>query len=445
MMRVSRTDSRGHFIIRGVAPGSYRIYALKDADGDYRYAQKSEMIAFNHQTITPTCKPDVRQDTTWLDTLHIASITDVHYTHYLPDDICLRAFTSINTDRYFVKAERKEANHFTLFYTYGDESLPKLRGLNFNADNAFIIDPSAKRDTIAYWLRDTALINQDTLEVELQHHITDSLGVLRLRTDTLTILSKQPYAKRLKEQKKAYDKWAKEQEKKKKKGEPYDSLMAVKPLEIAITPSSEMDPDQNVTMTSQVPIKDIDIEKMVHLYSQPPDHQYSLEIDSTAFQSIYGDLSGKIKAGLKVRGNDTYASLLVTLNGMQGKHVIAQLMDESDKVVKQAFTDNGQAEFYYLKEGKYYLRMIEDTNDNKLWDTGDFSKDIEPEPVYYYPEVIECRAKWDATRSWDPTATPLYRQKPSAITKQKADKQKQVQHRNADRAKKLGIQYIPKP
>lgn len=41
MMRVSRTDSRGHFIIRGVAPGSYRIYALKDADGDYRYAQRA--------------------------------------------------------------------------------------------------------------------------------------------------------------------------------------------------------------------------------------------------------------------------------------------------------------------------------------------------------------------------------------------------------------------
>lgn len=46
--------------------------------------------------------------------------------------------------------------------------------------------------------------------------------------------------------------------------------MAVKPLEIAITPSSEMDPDQNVTMTSTVPVKDVDIEKMVHLYSQPP-------------------------------------------------------------------------------------------------------------------------------------------------------------------------------
>ena len=28
MLRVARADSRGHFIIRGVAPGNYRIYAL---------------------------------------------------------------------------------------------------------------------------------------------------------------------------------------------------------------------------------------------------------------------------------------------------------------------------------------------------------------------------------------------------------------------------------
>ena len=34
MLRVSRTDSRGHFVIRGVAKGDYRIYALKDADGN---------------------------------------------------------------------------------------------------------------------------------------------------------------------------------------------------------------------------------------------------------------------------------------------------------------------------------------------------------------------------------------------------------------------------
>lgn len=74
MLRVSRTDSRGRFVIKGVAPGSYRIYALQDQDGDYKFSQKSEKIAFSHDIIVPSCKPDVRQDTTWVDSLHIKSI-----------------------------------------------------------------------------------------------------------------------------------------------------------------------------------------------------------------------------------------------------------------------------------------------------------------------------------------------------------------------------------
>ena len=41
MVRVSRTDASGHFVVRGIAPGSYRAYALKDVDGDFKYSQKS--------------------------------------------------------------------------------------------------------------------------------------------------------------------------------------------------------------------------------------------------------------------------------------------------------------------------------------------------------------------------------------------------------------------
>lgn len=46
LMRVSRTDGRGRFVIKGVAPGEYRVYALQDADGNYTFNQKSEMINF---------------------------------------------------------------------------------------------------------------------------------------------------------------------------------------------------------------------------------------------------------------------------------------------------------------------------------------------------------------------------------------------------------------
>ena len=120
MLRVSRTDSRGHFSIRGVAKGDYRIYALQDMDGNYMYNQKSEKLAFTPEIIMPSWKPDIRQDTLWIDSLHIKDIKQVPYTHFLPDDVVLNSFTPTQTDRYFLKSERKEPNHFTLFFSYGD-------------------------------------------------------------------------------------------------------------------------------------------------------------------------------------------------------------------------------------------------------------------------------------------------------------------------------------
>ena len=471
MLRVSRTDSRGHFVIRGVAPGKYRVYALQDADGDYSFKQRSEMLAFNHDIIEPSFRPDVRQDTLWRDSLHIAGIGKVSYTHFTPDNICLRAFNEIVTDRHLLKSERPEANRFTLFYTYGDSVLPDVRGLNFNAKDAFIIESSARNDTVTYWLRDTALVNQDTLQIALTHNITDSTGVLRQHVDTLKLLSKVPYSKRLKDKQKAFDEWKKKQDKLKKRGEPYQTTMPAEPLKLEITPSGDMDPDQNVSLVSKEPLMNVDT-MHVRLFSHPagdslwyrepyelqrvsneeyrlkaawkPGTEYSLEADSTAFKTIYGTVSGKLKQGLKVRSEDAYASLLMTLSGMQGKHIIAQLLDGQGKMVKEVYTDNGQAEFYYLKPGKYFMRIIVDANNNKRWDTGDYDADRQPEEVYYDPDEIECRAKWDLTLTWNPLARPLYQQKPEAVKKQKADKEKSIQHRNIKRAQELGIQYIPR-
>ena len=459
MLRVSRSDSRGHFTIKGVAEGKYRIYALQDADGDYMFNQKSEKLAFDRMVVEPTCKPDIRQDTIWLDSLHIKAIDRVGYTHFLPDNICLRAFNEIVTDRYLIKTERKEADHFTLFYSYGDSILPSIRGLNFNADNAFVVESTEHRDTITYWLRDTTLINKDTLEIELKHHITDTLGVLQMQTDTITLLSKQPYEKRLKER-----------AKKLRRGEPYDSIMPPEPLMIKIWPNGDMDPDQNVLITAESPLNEVDT-AFIHVYSHPtgdslwyrerfelerrnsmnyvlkaewrPDTEYSIEADSATFVNIYGLASKPIKQGLKVRSNDSYATLLVMLPGMADKHIIAQLLDGSDKPIKEALSSTGQVEFFYLKEGKYYLRVIVDSNNNGRWDTGDFDTDLQPEEVYYYHEEIECRAKWDMTITVNVHELPLYRQKPDKLVKQKADKEKTIKRRNLERAKSLGIEYIP--
>ncbi len=470
MLRVSRTDSRGRFVIKGVAPGSYRIYALQDMDGDYKFSQKSEKIAFSHDIIVPSSKPDVRQDTTWVDSLHIKSIDQVKYTHFLPDNVVLRAFTEPLMDRAFLKTERLKANCFSLFFSYGDSILPQIKGLNFDAENAFLIETSEKKDTITYWLKDTALVNQDTLLMDITYRMTDSTGVLVNKTDSAQeILSKEPYAKRMKAQEKELADWKKKQEKKKKKGEPYDSVMAIKPLDVQVSVSSQLDPDKNIIFSFPTPLAKADTAG-IHLYAKHdtlwykaplvflplgnrkyelrgewrPDIEYSLEVDSAAFEDIYGLASKPIKQGFKVNSLDTYGTLLVNITSLSDQPLLVQLLDAQDKMVKEVKTSNGVAEFYYLKPQKYYMRLIVDRNNNGKWDTGNYDTDLQPEEVYYYPEAIECKAKWDLTESWDPTARELSRQKPGAITKQKPDKEKKVKNQNAKRAADLGIQYIPK-
>ena len=470
LLRVSRTDGSGHFVVKGVAPGTYRAYALQDADGDFRFSQKSEMIGFNHQTIVPSSKPDVRTDTIWRDSLRIDALIQVPYTHFLPDDVALLAFTQEQTDRFLVKTERVEANKFSMYFSYGHSELPVIKGLNFNSDSAFVVEPSAKRDTIHYWIRDTALVNQDTLRMEITYQMTDSLGALVNQTDTLDGLAKVPFEKRKKELAKELEKWQKDLEKKRKRGmEVLDTIMPVKPLEPKYDAPSSMDPDKVVSVEMPTPLQHCDT-AAVHLYSMidsvwyesscrmvpvpnmirkykiladwRPGIEYSLEVDSAAFIDIYGKASNAFKQGIKVKTEDEYSTLKLNISGVEDSAMVVQLLNGSDKVVKQVKVKNHVAQFNYVKPDKYYISAFIDSNGNGVWDTGDYVEDRQAEAVYYYPREIECKAKWDVTQSWNVIATPVFKQKPAKITKQKPEAAKKLKNRNAERARQLGIEYL---
>ena len=469
MMRVSRTNGSGKFTIKGVAPGKYRVYALQDADGDFIFNQKSEAIAFSHDIIEPSWKPDTRQDTVWLDSLHISNILRVPYTHFLPDDFTLLSFQEPQTDRFLVKAERKDPDRLNFFFSYGNAEVPTITGLNFDSQNAFVVEASEQKDTITYWLRDTTLINQDTLQMEVQYYMTDTLGNLTLQTDTLEMTAKVSYEKRQKELQREMEKWQKEQDKKKKRGQKYDSIYVTqKPFEPKISASSQMSPLNKVTMEVTVPLQRLDTTAL-HLYSQidsvwyeapftfrqqslrlyeinaewKPGIEYSLEIDSAALEDIYGLTSLAVKKGIKIQTEDDFSSLFLSLSGVSDTaQIIVQLLDGSDKLVREEKAVRHTAEFYYLKPGKYYLRAYEDMNGNGQWDTGCYDEDQQAEPVYYFKEEVECKQKWDVSRDWNLTATPRHQQKPLAITTQKPDKEKQLKNRNLERAKQKGIEYL---
>ena len=474
LMRVSRTDASGHFVIKGVAPGEYRVYALQDADGDFKFTQKSEMIAFSHQTYKPSAGPDIRQDTIWRDTLHIDNILRVPYTHFYPDDVVMLAFQELQTDRYLLKQpDRTDADRIKLFFSYGNEQLPIIKGLNFDADSAFVVEHNAKKDSITYWLRDTTLINTDTLTLSMEYLITDSTGVLISQSDTIDVVAKTSYAKRQKEKQKEYESWQKEQEKRKKREEPYDSIYPVKPLEVKINVPQSLNPISKVFINIPTPLAKADT-SAVHLYSQidslwyrapfevirldsvmgrfellaewQPGTEYSLEVDSAAFVDIYGFVSDPIKQGIKARPLEELSSLVFRLSGVRDTGIVVQLLDKDDKCLRQLRAANdGEAAFFYLEPGNYYARAFVDRNGNDLWDTGNYDDDQQPEDVYYYSSEIKCKANWDVTKQWNLTGKPRNQQKPGALVKQKDTKEKkQKKNRNAERARQLGIEYVQK-
>lgn len=463
--RVSHTDSRGHFSIRGIAPGKYRIYALMDGNQNYLFDSKTEMIAFSDSIIIPAMEDAMRQDTIWKDSLTIDTIKSVGYTRFLPDDIILRAFKEENDRQYLTRSERDKENHFVLTFSARADTLPTLKGLNFDERDAFIIEKTDRNDSICYWIKDSLIYQMDTLEIQMDYLATDTLDRLVPQTDTLFLANKLTRAEREKLEAKAAEEKEKERKKKEKKGETIEPE-PTKFLTLNVDAPSAFDLDRNVYLSFDEPVASIDTaaihmeikkdslweeipfmfvadsvvpRKYEILAEWEPEKEYQLSIDSMAFRGMYGLHTNKVKQTMKVKKLDEYGTILLNITGADSTAVV-ELLDGSGKVLRrQRITPQNTADFYYLNPGtKFYIRLFNDRNGNGVWDTGKYSEHSQPEEVYYFPKVWEMKANFEFEENWDINAVPVEKQKLDEIKKQKPEETKKIQDRNKERARKLG-------
>lgn len=463
--RVSRTDSRGHFSIRGIAPGKYRIYALMDGNQNYLFDSKTEMIAFSDSIIIPAMEDAMRQDTIWKDSLTIDTIKSVGYTRFLPDDIILRAFKEENDRQYLTRSERDKENHFVLTFSARADTLPTLKGLNFDERDAFIIEKTDRNDSICYWIKDSLIYQMDTLEIQMDYLATDTLDRLVPQTDTLFLANKLTRAEREKLEAKAAEEKEKERKKKEKKGEKIEPE-PTKFLTLNVDAPSAFDLDRNVYLSFDEPVASIDTaaihmeikkdslweeipflfvsdsvlpRKYEILAEWEPEKEYQLSIDSMAFKGVYGLHTNKVKQTMRVKKLNEYGTILLNITGADSTAVV-ELLDGSGKVLRQQrITPQNTADFYYLNPGtKFYIRLFNDRNGNGVWDTGKYSEHLQPEEVYYFPKVWEMKANFDFEENWNINAVPVEKQKLDEIKKQKPEETKKIQDRNKERARKLG-------
>lgn len=467
-LRVSRTNGEGRFTIKGVKDGAYRVRALEDKDGDFVFSQKNERVAFDTAVYVTGSFPDVRMDTVWRDSLWYDSIRVVPYTHYTPDDVLLLAFLEDGQERHLLKTVYPEPTSFTFYFTAPSDSTPRIKGLNFD-ERCLVADASLKNDTVTFWVTDTALIHrQDTLSMILSYMETDTLGQLVVTNDTLDLSPKTTYAKIAAERSKQIEAWEKDRERRQKKAKkplpyeenPYERVW----LEAGFKPSGSLAPNQNVRYLAKEPILEVDTTK-IHFYVKKdtdwlpapflflpeersaksymlyaewePGQKYRFVMDTAAVVSVLEHESKSVRQEFHVRAVEEYGSIFIHVISPD-TGVVVQLLSKNDKVEAQQRTDkDGNADFFFMKPGEYYMRCYVDANGNGQWDTGDYASGLQPERVYYFGKPLPLKAQWDLRQDWDIRAVDVARQKPMAITKQKPDKEKKLKNRNAERDREM--------
>lgn len=433
--RVTRSDVYGKFSLKNVAPGQYRIYGLKDANRDYKFDQPGEDIAFSQTIIVPTSKVVQAADTVFGNKRKGVkdSIRSVQKREFYPNDILLMAFNENFKSQYLDKSERKQRNKLTLQFAAPAHTLPILRPLNFSSKNWAVLQKNPTNDTLNYWIKDSLVYSRDTLFIEAKYLKTDSLKQLSEQTDTLKFLFKTP----------------KVIAKKKKKGE--SEVVEIPSLSVDVKAAGELDIYQDIQIDMPMPIDTIFASKIrleekkdtvwhelktppllqdslniLHYsmqYKWVPEKEYRLSIDSAAIYGFNGLCNKPIVKPFKVKSLEVYSGLFLKISGVKGDAFV-ELLNESDKPLRQEPVINGVAEFYYVMPGTYYIRVVEDHNSNFKWDTGNFEKGLQPEPVFYYQTPLLLRANWDIEQEWNVQSAPIYEQKPLKLVKNKPKEKK---------------------
>ena len=444
-VRTSRTNDRGQFTIRNMAPGTYRIYALEDVMRSYAYTQPGQQIAYSDSLIVPSFELTTRQDTTWKDSLTIDTIMTVPYTHFFPDNIELRLFKEKVERQYMLRPERNDEKILTLRFNAPVEQYPEPVPVNFEPEGDwYFVQAEEEGRTIKYWLTDSLVWQQDTLQIAVDYLKSDSLNVLRPQTDTVSLsMRRRPQATQ-------------------KRSKKADGPKPIEFLGLSATPTGTMEMTDTLSLTFAEPIAQLDssllrLEQLVDSVWTPVDfrffpdstnalryfllrpwnyaEEYQLSIDSATIYSVYGRWNNTLKNAFKVKKEDDYGHLYINVIGVDTTAFV-ELLNNSDLPVRKAKVKDGGALFMDLKPDKYYARLTIDLNGNGQWDTGNYAEKRQPEQVFYCPKLFQVMQNWQVEETWDVTAVPLQQQKPMEITKNKPKEitKKKRDYRNEGRS-----------
>ncbi len=132
--------------------------------------------------------------------------------------------------------------------------------------------------------------------------------------------------------------------------------------------------------------------------------RYKLQILPTAVTDIYGLKNDTVAIDIRVQLKEEFGDLTLKINKLDStKNYICQVLSGDGRVETFFYIDNKSSfnkRIETLQTDQYTIKIIEDTNKNRLWDTGDYDKQTQPERIFI--KVAEgLRANWEVDAEFD--------------------------------------------
>ena len=414
---ISKTDKEGKFRLEGLADQKYLVFALKDVNSNLYFDLPNEEVAFL-DTLVPASYPWTAPKQQALDSTLVDSLTmqvdtlamDTLANHL---DTLVNIMDSVVFDTETTSMYDQNALNLTLYmFTEVDSTQVLLEkklveeGLlrfvfRHPAKDAVVMTPEMLPDTFNLVpLHSTAY---DTVWWYFTPNVKDSLWV-QVKYDTI-INDSSRYSLKFK------DKNARN--KKPENLKITNNLLArnglipendlvlrfSEPIVKYQMRDSAVFKRDTITFYDRLAFEPADEYGLKYRLTTPfsADSSYSFMVPDSVFFGIRGRTNGPIKMDFHVLKDDEYGNIYITVIPPDGmKQVIVQLIDESEKVLKQEIiTQKQEVMFEYLMPANYKLRAILDADGNGKWSTGNYHRHTLPETVLEYKDSLELKAGWD--------------------------------------------------
>ena len=352
---ISNTLDSTNYKFQNLKEGKYLLIALKDVDNNYFFDPFYDKIGFLDSLITLPRDSVIdlklfKEETEIIwDKPHFINSEKIGFGYYGKLDLDkIKIESNIPDSVNYVFIKEKETDTLNLWL-----SRNSFDSLNFS----LIETDTIKLTTVKFDRKRDSLI--DSLNVSPK-----TVNVIHLK-ESFKISSNIPLNKI------------------------EDSLITIRDIDSLIIPFTTSINDR---------LDEIDID-----FEVSPSDDYSIFIKPRAIKDIRGTENDTLQYNVVSQTLEDYGNVFLDVITNNDSKYILHLIDSSSNIIREFNNVNSNSTiiFDYIRPGKYTFRLIEDLNSNDIWDTGNYLKQVQPEPVYYFPSELDVRANWDLNETFN--------------------------------------------